>query len=103
MCSTTRYKIVGVGFSGEIRQHLVFEGITHNTRRAFCSCAIEYVAGRSKSQFVNVLLQWCVKDPDRVDEAKIRSLKDLGVSHFSCCFLGEEERGVNARQLFCNG
>lgn len=90
MCSTTCYKIVGVGHSGEIRQHLVFEEIIHNTRRTFCSCAADHVAGRSKLQFVNVLLQWYVQDPDRVDEAKIRPLIDLGVFHFSCCFLGRK-------------
>lgn len=102
MCSTTQYKIVGVGHSGEIRQYLVFEGIIPNTRRAFCSCAAEYVAGRSKLQFVNVLLQWCVQDPDGVGEAKIRSLTDLGVS-FQLLLSGQEGTGVNARQLFCNG
>lgn len=85
MCSTTCYKIVGAGHSEENRQHLVFEEIIHNTRRDFCSCAAERVAGRSKLQFANVLLQRYVQDPDRVDESKIRSLRDLGVFHFSCC------------------
>lgn len=95
MCSTTHYKIVGVGHSGEIRQHLVFEEIIHNTRKAFCSGAAEYVLGRSKLQFANVLLQWCVQDPDRVDETKRRSLTDLGIS-FQLLLSGEEERRVDA-------
>lgn len=90
MSSTTCYIIVGVGHSGEVRQPLVFEGIIHNTRRDFCSCAAEYVADRSKLQFANVLLLWCVQDPDRVDEEKIRSLTDLSGSHFRCCFLGSK-------------
>lgn len=103
MSSTTCYIIVGVGHSGEVRQPLVFEGIIHNIRRDFCSCAAEYVADRSKLQFANVLLLWCVQDPDRVDEEKNQISDRSQWLSFQLLLSGEQKREVNAQQLFCTG